>query len=1347
MKNNLNNLNKNIDWIIPIIKNKKKIYDILKKNDDIPDDTIHLTLAASREDEYEIYSQYKSNEITDEENKYYYYYRGISKYFKQYTNTNRVSNIMINKMVNNNIECMVNYFGNFNSTCVNDSKLVNKKYITNRYIKGLTRLEVENLKQHNSNSKLIKLTDNDRILINGFIILPYQIVNYYKLNLPNSNILKKSELDKINFLKSDIINDNSTILLNKINDSYNSELFPQNENNVYNDENFVYHKNTIFNKLNYYYFENSSWSYDDLDKEKEYSVFLDKMIPTIDKIIHMIKPNIKNGVSYENILSYLEPYLIYSDDITINQYQLIDDIVQEEIVKYKKLYLERIDKCSRYLNKYKTYVLKTDLIDKILLDKEKTSDLNLKIENLQRIYIDNLNNIFNKKVNEDEEDNEIKCSNNELLNNMYKLDNIAYFTNLITMSNITLFQSENIEETVQNELEKTSLNIENTNDDNECKNLVLAKRYVELSELSDDDDKLDLKFDKKYDDQIKYDIMDEFEQDRNVLSAEELLNKLKNHLIKNVGVKDILAERDALSMIEGFKRVIDGDYAILDVGTDEIRYFIRENNKWRLDNKLNNITEKQIQFCNVRENCIAIKKDCDTNEKAKEKIKKNLLKDIVDNFETNLENSYEALKKKLENNEKKQKKYIERLQKYNNNKNLKNNTYYLKLSSEVDPEDIVISPYEQLRDIILGQSDIVKKYNDILIFINNFCYEAESDELIDLKEDENNDKHYWYFCKETDIKLLPNFYEPIARTFFYSKELYDETMNDICNHRGVLSDDGDKIVDKYSGYYIKNIEFDESEGYDEKGFKQTTRSVMENTFTFKDNSVKYSTKSSKIIQKVLNKIDEKMHISMDDKYNFIIQQVLKLMDENIGSEKDYNERMKNKKKKGRTKSYQDSYNDLLIYSIISIYIISIQISIPSVYSVKTYDNCNKSFDGYPLNGSSDGLLTYVCCVFLKTRSDDGIWKSVPKSNKSNFDKVIEKMKTKLKMYMDNKILIKEDIQRLINEKKEWLIKNPDIEIIPETFKLGNWTTFLPPHNLDNIKRATNISSEFNNLLINDIKNASYTQFARLWDLKGKIRKYSLMIQESIQSVIKNQPLLLNTIDEIPFVENACCHEGMNSVYKFFAEKENNIFKYNKILYKLENIYNKFNKIHKPPMIYSIENTKIIFPELTTDFNEETIYLFFMKHCKFNSGIRLPEQIADLCINNTSEINNTMSLEEKIETLKKEGNIYTNDSLYQLLSIVHSKNSIELDINEKNISPRQEFEDFINYLNRLDNKIINNELLDFFNKIFDRYEVYYEKDDDLIINFNKYLTDENDILIKNILNFTQQYSTIKNIKSF
>ena len=35
----------------------------------------------------------------------------------------------------------------------------------------------------------------------------------------------------------------------------------------------------------------------------------------------------------------------------------------------------------------------------------------------------------------------------------------------------------------------------------------------------------------------------------------------------------------------------------------------------------------------------------------------------------------------------------------------------------------------------------------------------------------------------------------------------------------------DKVIDKHSGYIIKNIEFDDSEGYDESGYKKVSRGI------------------------------------------------------------------------------------------------------------------------------------------------------------------------------------------------------------------------------------------------------------------------------------------------------------------------------------------------------------------------------------------------------------------------------------------------------------------------------------------------------------------------------------------
>ena len=66
-----------------------------------------------------------------------------------------------------------------------------------------------------------------------------------------------------------------------------------------------------------------------------------------------------------------------------------------------------------------------------------------------------------------------------------------------------------------------------------------------------------------------------------------------------------------------------------------------------------------------------------------------------------------------------------RLKKLEINEQIKYDKLYNKISSDVELEDIIVSPFEEVRDIILNQSDVVKKYNDILLFISNCCYEKD----------------------------------------------------------------------------------------------------------------------------------------------------------------------------------------------------------------------------------------------------------------------------------------------------------------------------------------------------------------------------------------------------------------------------------------------------------------------------------------------------------------------------------------------------------------------------------------------------------------------------------------------
>ena len=82
------------------------------------------------------------------------------------------------------------------------------------------------------------------------------------------------------------------------------------------------------------------------------------------------------------------------------------------------------------------------------------------------------------------------------------------------------------------------------------------------------------------------------------------------------------------------------------------------------------------------------------------------------------------------------------------------------------------------------------------------------------------------YCIETDTKILPTFVNKLAK-ILNNKENYALELQKIVSEQGVVSSDGDCIVDKYSGWKIDNIAFSEIENYDDKGFIIKTRDIIE----------------------------------------------------------------------------------------------------------------------------------------------------------------------------------------------------------------------------------------------------------------------------------------------------------------------------------------------------------------------------------------------------------------------------------------------------------------------------------------------------------------------------------------
>ena len=83
----------------------------------------------------------------------------------------------------------------------------------------------------------------------------------------------------------------------------------------------------------------------------------------------------------------------------------------------------------------------------------------------------------------------------------------------------------------------------------------------------------------------------------------------------------------------------------------------------------------------------------------------------------------------------------------------------MKIAETLEVRDLIVSPYEDLRDLILGQSDMVKKMNDILLFFEKYTFEMSYS--VDLEEAD----YAWNYCIDTKVKLIPNFLEDLARAF------------------------------------------------------------------------------------------------------------------------------------------------------------------------------------------------------------------------------------------------------------------------------------------------------------------------------------------------------------------------------------------------------------------------------------------------------------------------------------------------------------------------------------------------------------------------------------------------------
>ena len=1310
------NLSSNLYWILPVVKNKRKLYDLGYEDIEDATDIQPLQTSEALTDESALENQYYGNKIPGNQNKYKYLIRGQNRFLTPFTNPDDMSDVISEQRVNADITVLVDniiddlediYSSVSSCTLVKKEfirKLQQRRHVIMKYNLGVRRHNINYKRGLNMMAPTTEehITQSDNANIKSFVFLPEPYVRFSHIQLPNTTIYEKANLNQTYLAYWKLLRKNTSITTEHISKlgadhTYSSDTFLQNITHIVPDV--------------------------DITDKDTYKQFLQAFMPKTKNLFHLIKKYIQNKTNLVSVVQYLEPFLIYKEDLSFAQYKDIVDFINIHI---KNLYAHLATN-NKFTNILRSWKLRG------------TFDASILYTMIELHKASHSNSVMDS----------YGISKNALPSEVYaQLVTTDYgnlYNSTISLLDSSLYSDYNIVDELSQKIDMLNIEMSDEKKASPCGSLVLSKRYIDYDDIVNDNNK-DIVFDVKYDN-TRYDIIHEYKAQQESMSAEEFKEYLKLQLQQNIGLSERVSEIDAIAMIQGSRPVVNGDYAVLDVDAEgdgvtikQQYYYKREGGTWILDEQ---VTEKMYGsdsnvFCNSINKCLMVKDTCESTQEAKFRLDSNMTQDIIKKM---MEEHIVSSEQMVANITKQQKMYatlIQRIKQMDAEHTLQfnNDKYTFGLSAE--HEDVVRSPFLHLRNMIIGERDFVKRTYNLRKFIVRFTREpVNSDEVL---EDEN-----WLYCTTTNTKLLPTFFKKLAYANLHE---YAAILDDICTERGELSNDKDKWVDKYSGYTIRYIDFDTDEGYDEGGFKINTRSAVETddvTVVASDGVMQDApveeTKTSRYINNIISLLSDHMGIAIETQRDFVVQSTLNLIHALHDNKEEYEERRAHAKKLGKKNipNYEQKLDQYILFFTGLFVLVSIQTSIPPIHTTKTYPNCKKSFGGFPISQDGDiSGLEYIVCIMKHTSGGSRPWKSIRKMKE---DKLVQYMKSIYEKHIQDL----PEIKRKMKEKHLYLEEFGDYKPIPTEINVNKWVSFMPPLNKFHLGTIIAIHDLFRQELIRNMKTGKQGQFEKISILQSKLMFVSLKIQELIQNVVDKEPLLLESINGQPFLENVCC-DTMETIdcLRYFSSKDDNIIKHNDTVIQLSNLYNDVLRLTMPSILFSSLRTKLQYPVVSKEYNEVTIYQAFIKLCKFNQAIPLTDSIKRVCNNNASAFNNSDTIEQKIATLKSEGHIFNEAAMIELIRIVNQENIIHISVDPTTVSIKRKLETLLDYFEPYERDIpapLNNALKNLVDT-FDHYTDPHSESYDTLLD---YLIAENIGFTTTIIDFIERHgnATIRN----
>ena len=654
-------------WIIPIVKSRKVIYDIpIDDRTAAEMDIAPRLIQEEREAENELQRQWYDGSLT-----YAQYMSNLSaRHFTPSADPRYTHDVISTRQVTENITAVIDNLDDFYSSVVEGEMVKRRRFVIQKYNLGLSKVRSSLSSDAASASaasvavttavlkrttELANMTPNDRMNITGFMTFPEPVIYYSRIALPSINILDKSDLNTKHVHYWDMLRQMMTLTTHDITD-----LTTPLDLNAHG----------LLNEIKQFVMEPAAGAVSaPMNERDKYRKFLEVILPKTRNIFEMMRQYIHGRLTLQDVLSFIEPFLVYQEDLNVKQYDEIVAFLYERVLEYKRNYATNYRKFGRLRAfHYNVRYMGVSMIYKLIVTGKMMDADVFKAYGFQDRQVrsggaaaaagagaderqrqQERGRAYATGINDQTEYNESLLSSSELLSRMLAIDYAKVYmdavaittTELITPFDFNLVLGEQSQQLRNAGAmrggagaaaagEASSASASASEGGPKRFGLVLAKNYPNEEAIQEDNDsEQPIFFDKKYD-TTDYAFLDSYREQQDAMSPADFSMFLVDEVIKNkkMSYEEAKKEVDAIMVGPGMRPVNDGDYAVVeveeymepaqgsavhdedDLGTTETKflYFKRDNGKWVRDTSIPDIipSSDRNYFCNVDRDCIPL---------------------------------------------------------------------------------------------------------------------------------------------------------------------------------------------------------------------------------------------------------------------------------------------------------------------------------------------------------------------------------------------------------------------------------------------------------------------------------------------------------------------------------------------------------------------------------------------------------------------------------------------------------------------------------------------------------------------------------------------------------------------